>query len=381
MATIRDYLDIADASYDGNLERHVSPRWRVRKSEKATWYGNGFQGAVFESHDEVIVAFSGTKGGPMTAPISQNSANARIAALVIPNMAGSAKNLVQWAEQNCDGKPVSIVGHSLGGALAQVVGAWSGRPFVSLNGPGMKAHLEASAFNVFKPHQMARSIKARRKPDPVGLCLNVRGDFVGAYGKGHVGEVLELMPDTGEATHSIDAIRDALPDEDLAKQPWMLSASWPVTRTSDTVPKLGNVPSSGPSFTELIVQHPVFRPSAGRTNSGGAGSRGGTQTSAVQPTLRPLAQRVQPPAQFAEPANLDQEHDRLIDAVDRRVDRSGEGTGEDEPVPPSADPAKTMPPEDRRMEDGAWLTSVTGIPPESLEGRIVEPTRTDGSRF
>ena len=195
MATIRDYLDIADAAYQNDPEGHVPNRWRVRKTETATWYGNGFQGSVFEGDEEVIVAFSGTKGGPMSAPVSQSSANARIAVLVVPNMAGSAKKLVRWAEQNCGGKPVSIVGHSLGGALAQVVGAWSGRPFVSLNGPGMEAHLKASAFNVFKPRQMARSIRARRKAAPVGLCLNVRGDFVGTYGKGYVGEVRELTPD------------------------------------------------------------------------------------------------------------------------------------------------------------------------------------------
>jgi len=94
-----------------------------------------------------------------------------------------------------------------------VVGTWSGRPFVSLNGPGMEAHLKASSFNVLKPRQMARSLRARRKGAPVGLCLNVRGDFVGTYGKGYIGEVRELRPGAGEPTHGIDAIRDAIGGE------------------------------------------------------------------------------------------------------------------------------------------------------------------------
>src|SRR5580692_6959430 len=149
MATIADYLEIADAAYHADPENRISARWQVRKWEKATWYGNGFQGGVFEDDSELIVAFSGTKGGLTSAPISQDSANARIGVLVIPNMAGAAKKLVDWAERNRGEKPVSIVGHSLGGALAQAIGAWSGHPFVSFNGPGMAAHLKVSAFNVF----------------------------------------------------------------------------------------------------------------------------------------------------------------------------------------------------------------------------------------
>ncbi len=300
----------------------------------------------------MIVAFSGTKGGPMSAPVSQNSANARIAVLVVPNMAGSAKKLVRWAEQNCGGKPVSIVGHSLGGALAQVVGAWSGRPFVSLNGPGMEAHLKASAFNVFKPRQMARSIRARRKGAPVGLCLNVRGDFVGTYGKGYVGEVRELTPDAREPTHGIDAIRDALPQDDLAKQPWMLSASWPATRIGNSAPRLGNVPSSGPSLTEKDRPSPRVPARCGSGGSRSCGSAGwhprscdpetGPASSAARcpPGLFGMSDhRLDPRRRWPKPpeaTDLDQDYDRLMADVNGWLDSIGEGTTEDEPAAASA---------------------------------------------
>ena len=364
MATIRDYLEIAEASYQSDAANHVGSRWSLRKSEKATWYGNGFQGSVFESEQEVIVAFSGTKGGPLSAPISQNSANARIGAHIIPNMAGAAKKLVRWAEQNCAGKPVSIVGHSLGGALAQVVGAWSGRPFVSLNGPGMETHLKASSFNIFKPRQMARSIKARRKNAPAGLCLNVRGDFVGGYGKGYVGEVQELTPSAGEPTHSIDSIRNALTDGDLAKQPWMLSAAWPATRISATVPRLGNVPSSGPILQELIAQAgpPSHRPPGPARPPIQAAAR------AVRLPARPI----QPPSGSAEPSTLDEDYDRLIGEVDGWLDSIGEGAKNDGPVSAAEDTAERNAWADKWAANGAWLTSTTGISPESLENLIGE---------
>ena len=270
---IDDYLELARASYESEPERHVSNKWSVRKSEQATWYGNGFQGAVFESDKEIVVGFCGTKGFPLHTPISQNAANVRIGAFIIPNVAGPAMKLVRWAEENSGGKPISIVGHSLGGALAQVVGTWSGRPFVSFNGPGMAVHLKASTFNVFKPRQMARSIDARKKDAPAGLCFNVQGDFIGAYGKWHIGEVRPLTLAPGQPTHGIAAVNQALSLEDLAKRPWMLSADWPAPRISDTPPVLPPLRWSGPSLEEMIVQHPAFRRSSPSWNLAGSGAR------------------------------------------------------------------------------------------------------------
>ena len=254
MASIADFLVIAESVYQPDPENHVPARWRVQRWEMATWYGNGFQGGIFEDDREVIVAYSGTKGGPTTAPISQNSANVRIGVLVIPNMAGAGRTLVGWAERNRGNKPISIVGHSLGGALAQVTGAWSGHPFISFNGPGMAAHLKVAAFNIFKPRQMARSIKAQTGGSAVGLCINVRGDFVGSYGLGHIGEVVELTPPAGRDTHDLDTISDSLSSEQLNGGPWNLSTHWPVLPFSGTAPQIGGIRSSGPSLTTLMRQ-------------------------------------------------------------------------------------------------------------------------------
>src|SRR5438105_11470910 len=120
MANFDEYIDLAEAAYGNASDPKQPPAgWSAQQREWATWYGNGFQGGVFVSpnKDEVVVAFSGTKGGPTTAPISQNSANVRIGVNVIPNMAGGANDLVKWAKKFYPTLPISLCGHSLGGGL------------------------------------------------------------------------------------------------------------------------------------------------------------------------------------------------------------------------------------------------------------------------
>lgn len=228
MATFDQYVDMANAAY-GNATRPIAPPdgWNAQTREWATWYGDGFQGAVFSNGAEVVVAFSGTKGGLTTAPVSQNSANIRIGVNVIPNMAGGAYDMVKWAIRNNPGQPISICGHSLGGGLAQVVGNWTGIPFISFNGPGMKSHLKMSAFNIFKPMQMVRSALSQNTKDSVGLCLTVKGDFCGGYGY-HVGFEVVLPSRLGKDTHSMDAIFSGLMAKDWRlKTPQDVYIFWP----------------------------------------------------------------------------------------------------------------------------------------------------------
>ena len=90
MAQITELLDLAWSCYASkDSGEGYMFGWKTQKWEWATWYGNGFQGGVFENEREIVVGFCGTQGNPLTAPISQNSANVRVAVNVIPNMAGS----------------------------------------------------------------------------------------------------------------------------------------------------------------------------------------------------------------------------------------------------------------------------------------------------
>lgn len=214
MATFDTYIDLANASYGNRSDGDNSPGgWTMHKREWASWYGDGFQGAIFSNDQEVVVGFAGTKGNLLTAPVSQNTANARIGVNVIPNMAGSANDLVNAAKQLFPLKSISLVGHSLGGGLAQVVGNWSGCPFISFNGPGMRNHLKMSAFNLFKPMQLVRSALAKNTQDTIGLCIIVKGDFTGTLGTpvGHAVTLPLTSPGTGAfANHGMESVFSAI---------------------------------------------------------------------------------------------------------------------------------------------------------------------------
>ncbi|GIX08445.1 hypothetical protein [Elioraea sp.] len=228
MAQLIEYLYLAEIAYASKANGQPTAfGWTTQKWEWATWYGDGFQGGIFvdTAGDEAIVAFAGTKGSLTTAPISQNTANLRIGLHVIPNMAGSAHAMVRWAQENYPLARLSIVGHSLGGGLAQVVGNWTGVPFISFNGPGMAGHLKLSAFNVFKPKQMLRSIRSDATGRSSGICFVVRHDFIGSYGK-HVGHLF-LLDQNGGDTHSLQAIRRGLRNHGLLdREPQDISARW-----------------------------------------------------------------------------------------------------------------------------------------------------------
>jgi hypothetical protein len=229
VATMDQYVELADACYGSPSDpRPVPPGFTKQKWEWGTWYGDGYQGGIFSTSSEIIVGFSGTKGGLTTAPVSQNSGNVRLGVNVIPNMAGSAFAMVEWAKKNYKAVPISIVGDSLGGALAQVVGNWAGLPFISLNGPGMVTHLKMSAFNIFKPMQMYRSATGKNTSDTVGICFTVKGDLIGEYGY-HVGyEIVVPRPSPNMPAHGLWSLGAGISGKGLGKsQPRDILSTWP----------------------------------------------------------------------------------------------------------------------------------------------------------
>ena len=227
MATFDTYVSIATHVYTGpvlQMGEEGPPRgWNIQKREFASLLGNGFQGGVYANEKEVIVAFSGTGGGWSMG--SQLTADARIGVNVIPNMAGGAFDMVKWARKFNAGKPLSIVGHSLGGALAQVVGNWAGAPFVSLNGPGMASHLKMSAFNIFKPMQLFRSAISKNTADTIGICFTVKGDWIGELGY-HVGWEVELP--TANNPHKLLSVWSGINSKQWKdKEPRDVYSIWP----------------------------------------------------------------------------------------------------------------------------------------------------------
>lgn len=209
MATMLEYANLANAVY--SRETHLVGGWDCQLWEEGTWFGNGFQGGIYQGDGEVIVAFKGTALGSDTT-VSDLTADARIGVGVIPNQAGGAYRMVVTGKEIAGSRPITIVGHSLGGALAQVAGVWCELPFVAFNSPGMKDHIKASAYNVFKPVQMARTLKSKSPDQISGWNMRINGDPVSRFGH-HVG-VEAVLPGAAVSNplkaHSMDTCLDAV---------------------------------------------------------------------------------------------------------------------------------------------------------------------------
>jgi predicted alpha/beta hydrolase len=108
---------------------------------------NGFQGVIFSASNEVICAYKGSKGG-FASKDKMNTGyddwrvnDVQIALNQIPSQYEAAEAFVKQAEFHAAKRRVTIVGHSLGGGLAQLAGAKLGLPFVTFNAPGMAGNL------------------------------------------------------------------------------------------------------------------------------------------------------------------------------------------------------------------------------------------------
>ena len=194
MAAFKDYAAIAIAAYSKSVKPypfgHMVKGYSCKIWETGTWFGNGFQGGVYENDREIIIGFCGTNPG--SSSFGQDLyADVKLALGSLPNQAGSGYKMVKQAAAISRGRPLSIAGHSLGGGLAQVVAVWCDLPFVTFNSPGMKTQIKLSAFNFMKPMHMARTLAAKSTEQIQGWNFRLKGDPVSAFGY-HVGSEVEL---------------------------------------------------------------------------------------------------------------------------------------------------------------------------------------------
>lgn len=218
MAPFKDYAAIAIATYYEGEARyptgHSVSGYTCKIWETGTWFGNGFQGGVYQSDKEIVVGFCGTN--TESSSLGQDLlADVKLALGSLPNQAGSGYKMVKSAAQIAQGRPLSIAGHSLGGGLAQVVAVWCDLPFVTFNSPGMKYQIKLSAFNFMKPVQMKRTLKAKPTESIQGWNFRLKGDPVSKFGH-HVGTEVELDYVEGlGGTHGKDSCMLA-----MAKSGW-----------------------------------------------------------------------------------------------------------------------------------------------------------------
>lgn len=207
MATCLDYAKIAMAAYYNNKSQYymdppgnLVDDWVVQHWEKGTLFGNGYQGGIWTNDHDVVVGCCGTNTKQKGKFVQDLIADLKIGLKIMPSQAWAAIKMVKLAKSMAGRRRVSVTGHSLGGGLAQVCGAYCKVPFVTFNAPAMKAIVlsEMSGLS-FMPGSgimgtiLANAGFARNWP---GVNFRIAGDLVSSHFKGlagdHVGMIVDL---------------------------------------------------------------------------------------------------------------------------------------------------------------------------------------------
>lgn len=214
MVAVYKYGEMANAVYD---DAPTVAEWDCSNFHHGL--GQGLQAAVFTRGQQIVVAFKGTtptQGSDIIADLKigtgMNTSYFSAAEAYVARFAG--------------GDGVVVTGHSLGGAIAQVVGNRRRIPFVSFNAPGVAliasrnaptATVGMSAVRVVggllsalrHPQQMMRDV---RSAFHVSLGVNYRlsGDVVSQIGL-HYGRIVSLQASGNPlAQHSMDLVLEVL---------------------------------------------------------------------------------------------------------------------------------------------------------------------------
>jgi hypothetical protein len=227
MPTVKDYWRLADEVHSpmawGNAPTGWAQQAGIDSRSFFPWRSghSGFQGACYTQTNgagtDVVMAIAGSQGTATNDLV----ADVRLLVSMMPRQASSARKFFDLhMAPNYNKGDIVIVGHSLGGALAQVLGFWNNVRFVTFNAPGMGSTVAGSMANLFKPQQLGRTFKAAANKalgsvigtNRRGINLILWRDVVGNFGP-HIGDTYRLDPTTSHipgAAHGLDDIKAAL---------------------------------------------------------------------------------------------------------------------------------------------------------------------------
>ena len=238
MARIREYALMAQAAYweEPKVEGwHVVDMWR-----SGTGLTEAFQGVAFASGHELVYAFKGTDAKRHETTKRDAVADASLWLGINTVQYDKAMQFLSRTRKPSTTK-VTLCGHSLGGAIAQVVGNRSRLLFATFNAPGValisrnvgemltspvgpvRAALAGTIGAVAHPIQTAQDVAAAFHKTR-GVNFRLGKDVVGVQGV-HIGRVIEL-PFSGSAlevakleTHGIDVILAAVVQSSFGEVP------------------------------------------------------------------------------------------------------------------------------------------------------------------
>lgn len=201
MTALKTYAQMADNVYEvpdgAKLLGGLPSVWSVYDAaiestggqKGGVVHNSGFKGCIYKSPAEMVVCFKGTGGGKA---FQDFLADVKLAGGVIPREATPAKSLVEKAMGVYNKERITVVGHSLGGGLTQVVCHWFKLKFVTFNAPPMGGCIQKAKINFFKPQQAVRAMKASLRSGADGHNYRLQGDVVSSRKTsvlGHYGAV------------------------------------------------------------------------------------------------------------------------------------------------------------------------------------------------
>lgn len=213
MPRIITYARLSNLVYNDTIDNSdelLGGRWKLLKFQPAAGGIHGaFQGAAFGRGRHVIIAFKGTRPGRTLA--GDVLADLKLGVGMNTHQFAQAADFL--ATVPVSGKSVSVCGHSLGGAIAQIIGNRHRLPFATFNAPGVALFSRNVAEVATSPLGPARvvgaAVSALRHPVQAaqdlgavfhwvsGVNFRLGKDAVGCVGV-HYGKVIEI-PFTGSA--------------------------------------------------------------------------------------------------------------------------------------------------------------------------------------
>lgn len=188
MVTLLEYARIADKVYEPSTSRAPSiagfrPVQGCAIDDASVFSGgslfsSGLQMRAFqrEQGGDVVIAFKGTK----PSMVSDLTADLRLTLEGIPRQAVEAvKHTLEWKGRLASPR-VTLAGHSLGGAIAQVVGMLTDLRFVTFNAPGMWTNCVGIC-------SFPKLMNTTRR----GMNFIKWGDPIGNFGK-HIGDTTRV---------------------------------------------------------------------------------------------------------------------------------------------------------------------------------------------
>jgi hypothetical protein len=215
--TTLDYAEMANRVYNidsSNPDSYVVPGFETRLFKEGMSWGltnADFKGCVYVNSalHHFVIAFQGTepsKGGDLIADV-------QILIGMLPQYTSAAMRLFDRAGSVFPDHSISLVGHSLGGGMAQIIGHWTESPFVTFNAPGMWGDIQKAKIAFWFPNDWIRSIKGTFKGSLLSKQMASTGrnfrnvlDPVSAYGC-HYGPVTRFW---GSGVHSMNDVLERI---------------------------------------------------------------------------------------------------------------------------------------------------------------------------